>query len=190
MVEPGRVLTNAGRGERLVVLATAAETGGHAYRFEYVTDRRGMGPPVSHVHPLQEERFRVVAGSATFRVAGRDRTLGAGQSTAVPAGVAHRFWNAIDGETRVHVEFVPALRSEHLFHDLWTFAVAGKSNRWGIPRDPLVAMVLAHRYREESALAGVPVWLQRGGVKLLMPAARLLGAVARYERIASAPGPR
>ena len=48
----------------------------------------GGHPAAAHVHPNQEERFGVLAGSIKLRVDGEETTLGVGEWAEVPVGPA------------------------------------------------------------------------------------------------------
>ncbi len=80
---------------------------GITLRFVQITDEvlemeqtyGGEGPlPPTHLHPTQDERFEV------------------------PAGTAHQMGG--DGAARIKWEVRPALRSAHLFEELYTAAAA------------------------------------------------------------------
>lgn len=52
----------------------------------------GERPPV-HLHPNQDERFEVLAGSLTVEAGGDARTYGEGEAFDVPRGTPHRMAN-------------------------------------------------------------------------------------------------
>src|SRR5688500_4262956 len=115
MAHPGQTLENLASGERITFRQTAAGTGGElvAIDLELPAGRRVPGP--LHIHPRQEERFEVLAGTMRFRI-GRERIVaGAGEVVVVPAGVAHDFANVGDDDALVNVEVRPALEMERLF---------------------------------------------------------------------------
>jgi Kef-type K+ transport system membrane component KefB len=121
----------------------------------------GGGVPVSHVHRFQEERYHVLEGTFAFRIRRTRIEFGAGRSLAVRPG-PHRLWNPTDRDARMVIEVRPALRMEDLFVDLWALARSRRTNRWGIPRDPLLAGLVGHAYLREGVLPVVPAWVQRG----------------------------
>ncbi len=63
MAYAGQILENLVTGERLVFLETANDAGGEYVLFETFVEPDGF--VAAHVHPFQEERFRVVEGSGT-----------------------------------------------------------------------------------------------------------------------------
>ena len=64
----------------------------------------------AHVHPAMEERYDVLAGTAAFRIAGVERTAGAGETVVVPPGTPHLAWNPTDALVRLRITMTPALR--------------------------------------------------------------------------------
>jgi len=174
MARDGMSIENPVTGERLTFLRTAAETAGALMSFEF-TLTPGGGVPMAHVHPHQEERYHVVDGTFAIRVRRTTFEAGPGRSLVVRAGVPHRLWNPTDRDGRMVIEFRPALRMEDLFVDLWALARTRRTNRLGIPRDPLLAAVVGHAYLDEGVLPVVPAWLQRASVAPVAWLARRLG---------------
>src|SRR4051812_19347202 len=60
MITPGTTLENPVTGERFTFTETAATTGGELLAFDFAL-RAGGRVPIPHVHPVQTERFEVVA---------------------------------------------------------------------------------------------------------------------------------
>ena len=83
------------------------------------------GPP--HVHPNQEERFEVVAGTMRFRLGRRKVVAGPGEVVVVLAGVKHDFANVGDDDALVRVEVRPALAMERLFETAVALAEQGRT---------------------------------------------------------------
>lgn len=179
MFRAGDTIENPVTGERVVFLKTAAETGGEAVVVEtYV--RPGGFVAARHVHPHQDEHFRVVSGTVGFR-AGRERLeLGAGESVTVPAGTPHKFWNASDVEARFVCEVRPALQFEQLLATMYALAADGRTNRKGMP-NPLRLAVIARHHFDDVRLPFPPAWMQRLGLALGAPLGRLVGYKPTYE---------
>ena len=72
MARAGDVLENPATGDRLVFRKTARETNGGSVEYE-VTFRPSGFAAREHVHPKQEERHEVVAGTLRLVVAGASR---------------------------------------------------------------------------------------------------------------------
>jgi mannose-6-phosphate isomerase-like protein (cupin superfamily) len=160
MAYPGQTLTNPASGERITFRETAATTDGAlvAIDLELPAGRRVPGP--LHVHPHQEERFEVVEGTMRFRL-GRRRVLAVpGEVVVVPAGVAHDFANAGDGDARVRVEVRPALAMERLFETAVALAEQGRTLRSGVPKPRELAR-FTREFEAEVQAAFPPRWLQR-----------------------------
>jgi quercetin dioxygenase-like cupin family protein len=169
-VEPGQTLENPVTGERFTFLHTAASTGGELLAFELGL-KPGGAVPIPHVHPIQTERFEVVAGRMRFRVGFRHVIAEAGDVVAVEPGVMHGFANAGDEDARVLVEVRPALAMEEMFAEVVALAKAGRMTRRGLPRNLFDLAALARRYDQEAHAPFIGVGLQR-----LLLAPLLIGA--------------
>jgi quercetin dioxygenase-like cupin family protein len=160
MIKPGQTLENPVTGERFTFTDTAATTGGELLAFDFAL-RPGGAVPVPHVHPIQTERFEVVAGRMRFRIGLRTRLAGPGDVIEVAPGVVHSFANAGDDEARLRVEVRPALAMEDMFAEVVAMARAGRMTRRGLPRNPLDLAVLARRYDQEAHAPLLSVGAQR-----------------------------
>jgi quercetin dioxygenase-like cupin family protein len=167
----GQVITNPISGERIVIRESAAQTGGRLLAFDLFLPP-GAHVPARHVHPVQEERFTVVAGRMRFRLGrfGR-RTILAhpGDTVLVAAGTAHWFGNAGAGVAHARVEVRPALRMEELFESA---AAMGRTRLFPgarLPRLSDLALFLLE-FQRELAVPDVPAPLVRA---LLAPLAWL-----------------
>src|SRR5829696_1964282 len=114
---PGQTLENPVTGERFTFTDTAGTTDGELLAFELAL-RPGGAVPIPHVHPIQTERFEVVAGRMRFRVGLRTRVAGPGEVVEVAPGVLHGFANPGEDEARMRVEVRPALAMEQMFADV------------------------------------------------------------------------
>ena len=159
-VEPGQTLENPVTGERFTFLHTAASTGGELLAFELGL-KPGGAVPIPHVHPIQTERFAVVAGRMRFRVGFRRVIAEAGDVVEVAPGVMHGFANAGDEDARVLVEVRPALAMEQMFAEVVALAEAGRMTRRGLPRNLFDLAALARRYDREAHAPFIGPGLQR-----------------------------
>jgi mannose-6-phosphate isomerase-like protein (cupin superfamily) len=102
---------------RLQYTTTAAESGGrlHEMRATYAADSP-WAP--AHLHPRQDEHFRVVEGRLRFRVEGRERTLLAGESLDIPSGMVHQVRNEGDERAVAIWQTRPALRTAEFLEAL------------------------------------------------------------------------
>src|ERR687891_269452 len=179
-ITPGQTLQNPVTGERFTFTHTAASTGGELLAFDLGL-AVGGAVPIPHVHPIQTERFEVVAGRVRFRIGLRTRVAEAGDAVEVAPGIVHSFANVGDDEARLHVEVRPALALENMLVDVVAMAEAGRMTQRGLPRNPLDLAVLARKYDQEAHAPLLTVGVQR---LLLAP----LVFSARRLRVNPAPG--
>ncbi|HEX4107902.1 MAG TPA: cupin domain-containing protein [Solirubrobacteraceae bacterium] len=159
MATTGTTIASPPIGQAITFLTTAADSDGALLELEAVMAPGSSIPP--HVHVHQEERWRVLDGTATFKVDGRTVTAAAGDELAVPARTPHSFRNRTEDEVRLRATLLPALRAEDLFTALFQLGAPGKVNRLGAP-SPLATARLIRQFREEFFyLAHFPVALQR-----------------------------
>jgi quercetin dioxygenase-like cupin family protein len=178
MIQAGDVLENPVTGERLVFRKTSRETNGEAVVLEAFVKPSGF-VAAAHVHPYQEERFQVLRGTVGFRLGRKKLVAEPGQRVTVPAGTAHKFWNAGDDEVHFVCEVRPALQFEQLIETMFGLAADGKTNRKGMP-SPLRLAVIARSHFDDVRLPFPPAWMQRIGLALGAPLGRLFGYQATY----------
>lgn len=181
MAFAGQTIHNPVSGERITFIRTAADTAGSKLEFELELTADGKVPG-AHVHPEQEERFRVLEGVMTFRLGMRKITAVAGETVVVPAGRMHKFANGGDETARVHVEVVPALDMEDLLTTTTELALEGHVMRSGMPK-PLHLALFVKRFRREVRAPFPPAWLVRA---LMAPLAALATARGHHARYAMA----
>jgi quercetin dioxygenase-like cupin family protein len=177
-ITPGQTLENPVTGERFTFTATAATTDGELLAFDFAL-RPGGAVPMPHVHPIQAERFEVVAGRMRFRVGLRTRIAEPGDVVEVAPGVMHSFANAGEDEARLRIEVRPALDMEQMFAEVVAMAEAGRMGRRGLPRSPFALASLARRYARVAHAPLLSAGVQR---VLLAP----LAALARRDDNAQA----
>ena len=71
--------------------------------------------------PAKTDRVKVLAGSVTVRVGGKDRTLGVGDTADVPRRKVHVLHNAGPGDASFLLEVRPARRMELAIRGLFRF---------------------------------------------------------------------
>jgi quercetin dioxygenase-like cupin family protein len=183
MARAGDVLEHPVTGERIVWRQVARDSGGRLLQGDLFVQPGGF-VAAEHVHPNQEERFEVIAGTLRLRVDGEERLLGPGDVGVVPAGRRHAWWNVGADEVHVVGDFRPALRTEDFFETMFGLASEGKTNRKGLP-NPLQLAVLMREYEDELRLARPSPGLQKVLFGPLAVAGRLLGYRGSYSRYAS-----
>lgn len=179
MAHENKTIENPITGARIVFLKTARDTNGELLQMDYTMQPHGF-VAAQHVHPLQEERFEVLAGTASF-LSGTEpeRKVSAGETLVVPAGTPHIWWNPGDEEAHLILEFRPALRTQTFFETLFGLAADGKCNKKGLP-NPLQLAVIGREFDKEGYLARPPLPIQRALFGALAPLGKLLGYRARY----------
>ncbi len=185
MARAGDAIENPVTGERIVFRRVAADTNGELLQIDLFFRPHGF-VQVEHIHRRQEERVELVSGSARYRLGGKEVGLRVGQAAALPPGIPHTLWN--DGEDEVHlrVDVRPALKMETALETLFGLARDGRTNDVGRP-NPLHGALLAREY--DLFLAGPPIALQRAGMAVAAPIARLLGYRARYPQYSGEESP-
>jgi quercetin dioxygenase-like cupin family protein len=180
MARAGDELMNPVTGQRLMFLKTAAETAGELLEMETIYQPGGW-PPGLHYHPIQGERFEVLAGALRVSLNGEDWRLGPGDVLVVEPGVVHEMWNDGQEWTRVNWQVGPALKTEQLFETSYGLARDGKVNARGLP-NLLQTAVMLRAYDDEFRLATPPRTVQQLVFGLLSAIARPLGYRGHYAR--------
>ena len=175
MAHPGQTLENPASGERITIRTTSAQTGGELLAIDLGLPAGRKVPGPLHVHPLQEERFEVVAGTMGFTMGRKKIVAGPGDVVTVPAGVRHDFANVGDEDALVRVEVRPALEMERMFETAIALAEQGRTMMGGIPK-PLDLALFAQEFKDEVRGAFPPFWMQQIVLRPLAWIARRRGA--------------
>ena len=169
MAQPGQVIENPAMGARIVFRETAGSTNGELVQFDFYLEPSEV-IAVQHVHPLQEERFTVIAGALRGRLNGVEQTAAVGQTVVTPRGTPHVWWNDGASEAHLVVEFRPALQTEEFLETGFAIARRGCTDRHGIP-DLLHFAALNARYPDMT----YPVFPPRAVLKVLLPVMARVG---------------
>jgi quercetin dioxygenase-like cupin family protein len=160
-------------GERLTFLNTGLETNGEVLEidvsFKPTEKTNVLKWQDAHIHPSQEERFKVISGTVRFRVGDREETLTVGQSISGPPNILHT-WNSADGkEIHMLAELRPALHTDAAAASfMHAGATAGKMSL-------LQAMVIMSEFDGLAYPTKMHSVLMRALVKVLAPIGRLVG---------------
>ena len=173
MAQPGQSIANPVTGERVVFRTTSAGSDGALLAMDYYAPAGYVIAP-THVHPRQEERSEVSAGTLRGHIGGQKRTVAPGEAAVVPPGVRHAWRNVAQEELGMLVEFRPALQTERLLEAYFGLAQAGRTNRRGMPV-PLQMAVLMEDHLEETCAPGIPIAIQRAIVAGLAAVGRRRG---------------
>lgn len=178
---PERVVEDPVLRQRFSFRRTTGEDGGEVLQVETWVDPGGGVTP--HIHPAMDERFEVLAGSASFLAGRKWQTASPGEVVVVPAGVRHAYRNTGDEVAHMVCEARPPSSLQEFLEDAAALGRAGKITRHGIPKGAsalLLGAVLAHHYRDMVVLLFPPMpppLLQR----LLFPTLARLGERRGYE---------
>jgi quercetin dioxygenase-like cupin family protein len=174
VLRSGDAIANPVTGERLVVRATARESGGERFEIERFLPPDHPRQP-ERVHPRQETQITVVRGLAGFKLDGKVRVALPGERLLAPAGARHQLWNAGGDTLHVRFEQRPGLEStERLLLALCALAAAGKTDSNGTP-GLLQRAVMIPAYADTLRLTSPPWPVQRALCRLLGPLARARG---------------
>ena len=168
-------------GEKIIFIRLLKEPGGDKLVVENFVKPAG-GPPM-HTHFLQDEVLTVVRGSIGYQIKGKAAQVAkTGETVVFPRGVAHRFWNAGNGELHCTGYVKPA--NTLVFFLSSVYAAQNKS---GSERpEAFDAAYLLTRYSSEYEMNDIP-WPVR---KLIMPVIYFIGKLfGKYKHFKDAPTP-
>lgn len=175
-MHPHRVIENPVTGERAVFRHVTESAGGEILQFDLFVRPGGFVPGANdHIHPHQDEYFRIEAGSIRLRMGGREREYATGEEATVPAGVPHAWWNLGEAELHAVVELrgPSAGRFWGFATSFFALAQAGKTNKKGDP-SLLRAGVILRAYSD--VICAAPLFVQR----VIIPPLGLLGRIMGY----------
>jgi quercetin dioxygenase-like cupin family protein len=133
-----------------------------------------------HLHPAMQERFEVLAGELETKVDGAHRTLRAGETVTVPAGVWHDWWNASTEHVDVLIELTPpSPRFELAIATGFGLANAGRTNAKGVP-SLLQAALMGAEFSDVLVRKSPPAFVQTIAFGVLGFIARRRGLKAIY----------
>ncbi|MEE3852356.1 cupin domain-containing protein [Gordonia sp. LSe1-13] len=163
-------------GHSVQILGTLIDDDGTQHlhlRHEIPRPGRLAGP---HWHPELAETFTVTSGRLRFRVDRRTVVVGPGETVTVHPRQVHEFW-CVDPDSAIDHVITPPGRHREMFETWHHLDAAGRTNRHGVPRNPLDLALLWDL--QDGYLAGVPVPLQRA----ILPR---LARLARRRRVTAA----
>lgn len=151
-----------GMGMRWEITRSTEDTAGDLFEATNWLDPHMPGPP-AHVHPTAEESYQVVEGALDVCVDGEWRTVSAGETATVPAGVPHTLRNAGAAPVRIVNIHRPAQQFESFFRDMHALIRRGKIKRLPPkePRSAIYAAMLFGRYPDEIRTTKPPNWVFR-----------------------------
>jgi len=128
------------------------------------------GPPM-HVHFAENEEGQVKSGTLSAVINGRRVTAGAGKSTSIPRGLAHRWWNEGDEPLEFQGYARPAVDLDRYLQAVFEVMNAGPAGR-----PPLFYLAhVALRHRRTQAVLVMPRLVQAVLFRLLLAVGTVLG---------------
>ena len=149
-------------GLKFVITKSAADTAGEFIEIEGTMRAHSAGPPI-HVHPQQEETYRVVSGTADVFLEGRWHHLRAGESLTVPKGARHTIKNEHDEDVTAMNWHRPAVRFEEFSRTFHRLATSGRIKSLP-PKDPsslIYAAMLFTEYEDTQIVVKPPAFVLR-----------------------------
>ena len=179
MIQLGDMIENQRTGQRMIFLQTWAETNGTQLQIECFSPVTAAKDP-EHIHPYQENRFRIISGELVFYINGIEQRAFAGDMVSVPKNTPHYFLNLGPAEAHYIQEFFPALKIDGLFETFFALARDGKLNKNGAPNIFRTSLImLAH---EKEFRLTKPNWLaQKIAFKLIALFAKMFGYKEAYK---------
>ena len=166
---PQLLLENRHTGERLAIrrVLRGAEVW---FELKGSLPPHREGPPM-HIHFAEDEEGRIAAGSLSAVIEGRQITVGRGQSTTIPRGAAHRWWNE-GSEPLVFEGFAgPAVDLDRYLQAVFDVMNAGAPGRPSLFYMAHVAL----RHRRTQAVLLMPRVLQVALFRVLVTLGTALG---------------
>ncbi len=179
MVKQGDKITNFRTGQTMVFLKTAAETKGELLEIECFSPPSPAREP-EHIHPFQENIFKILSGTCVFSIEGQEQTAGPGQTVLIPPKVKHFFWN--QGDTVAHYiqEFRPAFTIDGFFETFFNLSKDGKLNEKGIPNFFHASLIML-KHKNDLRVTRPPWALQLFTYYTLAPMGWLMGFRSGYK---------
>ncbi|WP_225977518.1 cupin domain-containing protein [Nostoc sp. CENA543] len=172
------VIVNPVTGDRMTILES-----GEAYaKIRFDLPPHAKGSPL-HYHTQMSETFTVIAGCLRMEIGqkGNWRTLYAGESLHVPAGVHHSFHNPCDHWVAFTSENQPATGFEQFIRGMYGLAIDGKVNHEGMPTNLLQLALLLKK--ADLVIVGIPLFVQTlliGMLEKLAQGMKVERSLAKY----------
>jgi quercetin dioxygenase-like cupin family protein len=181
-IQVGEVWENPVTGERTTILELPYKNHEGRATAE-LTALVGAQVIGEHRHPALVERFSVLGGELTVKLAGLTTVLREGKTAVVEPGVWHDWWNASDRhDARVRVEVTPGERFAHMIETAFGLARLGHTNSKGMPH-PLQLALFAREFSDVIEFRSPPPAVQRALFAALTPIARWCGYRATYPQL-------
>lgn len=169
-----RVVVNGITGEQIVFGEYGTDEDGTFLRLDEFSLPADSAGPEEHRHPSGDESFEVLEGRLGIRIDDEEFVLGPGESTTVPAGARHMWWNAGDTTVVGRGELRNPGRIEAMITTFFALGNRGMVGQNGEPSLLQSAVVLAE-YTEEYDPSFLPRSVKFLLLYVLAPLGRALG---------------
>ncbi len=181
MAYKGKRIYNIYTGQHIVFLQTAEETNGRRLCMQMSYQGNGPEPPV-HYHPHQQEVFTVKKGVLCVRMNDKLEYYPEGSMIHVPENTPHAMWNGQQGETVVHWEVQPALRTEYFMENVFGMINNAHTSRKGT-LGFLQRIAIAWHFRNEFRLQKLPLSALNLLYHLCLPVLGVLRVRGSYKEL-------
>jgi quercetin dioxygenase-like cupin family protein len=179
MAQKGQTIVNKATSEKITWLQTTQTTDGKYVSFNLEV-APGKKVAVRHIHPGQDEMFKIKSGELKLEINGKINIYRSGDTITIPKGKPHEWWNKSDNEpVQMEVTFTPALKTEIFFEQFFGLSNDGKTDVKGSPSFMQI-MAMCNEYR--VYIAGPPVFIQKLMGWVLGSIARLSGKKKFYRQ--------
>lgn len=183
MGRKGDVVYNPNRREKVLVVETGAENGGHRLAMLVTQEPTDVRMP-EHLHPKQRESFTIKAGALTYVLAGGAPQLArAGETLIVEPGVPHNWWNGGPETLEMVGVIEPAGRWLEFMETIYGLINEGKIKPGG-GANPLQMAVIAWEFKDEWVPTAIPKAVRVLVLPVLAVIGRVLGYRPTYPRFA------
>ncbi|MBD2452125.1 cupin domain-containing protein [Nostoc sp. FACHB-152] len=152
---------------------TILESGQAYAKIRFDLPPHAKGSPL-HYHTRMSETFTVLEGflEMEFAQQGNRKTLYAGESLHIPAGVHHSFHNPSNDWVAFTTENSPATGFEQFIRGMYGLAIDGQVNHEGMPTNLLHLALLLKK--ADLVIVGIPLFLQTLLINLLLRLAQAM----------------
>lgn len=149
-------IVNPITGDRMTFVQPSHQHQGQYAKIRFNLPPGAKGSPL-HYHTKMDETFTVFSGCLEMEVGqkGNRRSLQAGESLQVPAGMHHSFCNSSSDWVTFTTENRPAGGFEQFLRGLYGLAIDGKVNAAGMPTNLFQLAVLLKL--SDTVPVGVPL---------------------------------
>jgi mannose-6-phosphate isomerase-like protein (cupin superfamily) len=170
----GDTLTMPG-GTSFRIVESADDSGGERVEFEIAMPPGALGPP-KHLHPHQQESWRVLEGELSVFLGSEWRALLVGEMLSIPPHTVHTLRNRSAAPVRFRDVHEPALDFQDYVEALHRRAVAGKITNRMTPSTLIHGAIVLHEHRTSQLSASRA---QRAAENVLSLVGRAFGKRSR-----------